>query len=145
MSAGPAPRRPVAAAVVLLAACSGWAGCGSGPALYPASGTVRFDDGAPVAGAVVEFLPNGGGPAARARTDAEGRFALTTGGAPGAVAGPHRVGVVQAVLMDGAPGHVRHLAGRRTVPTRLASPATSGLTATVSADGGNEFAFDIVP
>ena len=116
------------------------AGCGDGgPAQHPAAGTVRFADGAPVAGAVVEFLPTGGGPAARGKTDADGAFTLSTGGEPGAVAGPHRVGVSRTVLMDGMGSHVRHMANRQVVPPRLASPATSGLTETVSDEGENAF------
>ena len=115
------------------------AGCGAGgPPLAPVSGAVTFADGAPVAGAVVEFLPAAGGPAARGRTDADGRFILATGDRPGCVVGEHRVGVAQTVLMDGFASHVRHMAEKQAVPPRFNSPATSGLTATVSADGPNE-------
>ena len=122
------------------------AGCGDGgPALHPAAGAVRFVDGTPVAGATVEFLPTGGGPAARGRTDADGRFALATADRPGAVAGPHRVGVVQAVLMDGFAGHVRHMGAKQVVPSRFNSPRTSGLSAQIARDGNNDFAFTIDP
>ena len=138
VTARPAARAAAARAAGLLLAAA-LAGCGDGgPALHPVSGTAAFADGAPVAGAVVEFLPTAGGPAARGRTDADGRFALATGDRPGCVAGAHRVGVAQAVMMDGFGAHVRHMGNKQVVPPRVGSPATSGLTATVSADGPND-------
>ena len=130
----------------LALACCGLlpAGCGDdGPDLRPVSGTVTFADGEPVPGAVVEFLPAGGGPAARGRTDAGGRFTLKTGGRAGAVVGDHRVGVSQAVLMDGFGDHVRHMTAKKVVPPDFASPATSGLRATVTDDGPNEIVVEI--
>ena len=133
-------------AVAALAVAFSLAGCGAGgPTLHPAAGTIRFADGTPVAGAIVEFLPAGGGPAARARTDADGRFALATGDRPGAVAGPHRVGVVQTVLMDGFPGHVRHMSAKQVVPPRFNAPHSSGLRAEVAEGAENDFAFTIEP
>ena len=138
--------RPLPRLALLASAAAVLHGCGpDGPALHPAAGTVTFDDGSPVAGAVVEFLPDGGGPAARGRTDAEGRFALATGGVPGAVAGGHRVGIARTVSMDGMPGHARHMGAAKTVPPTMASPATSGLTETVTAGGTNEFSFVVAP
>ena len=139
-------RRTAAAAglaTALFAALS-FAGCGSGgPAVVPASGVVTFADGTPVPGAVVEFLPAGGGPAARGRTDEEGRFTLATGDRPGAIVGNHRVGVAQTVMMDGFAAHVRHMAEKQVVPPHFNSPATSGLVATVSAEGTNDVTLTI--
>ena len=140
-------RRTVPAAAAALCVAAWAAGCGpAGPELHPAGGTVRFADGTPVAGAVVEYLPPSGGPAARGRTDADGRFTLATGGRAGAVAGNHRVGVSRAVTMDGFANHVRHAAaGRQIVPPHLASPATSGLRAVVAADAENDAALTVDP
>ena len=45
--------------------------------------------------------------------------------------------------MDGFGEHVRHMALKQVVPPRFRSPATSGLTATVNADGPNEIALRI--
>ena len=122
------------------------AGCGpGGPELHPAGGVVRFADGDPVPGAVVEYLPAGGGPAARGRTDADGHYDLKTGGEPGAVAGKHRVGVAQAVLMDGFGDHVRHMANKQVVPPRFNVPTRSGLTTTVTAGDENDATLTIAP
>ena len=139
----PVVRRTLVGTVPLLAAALS-AGCGGGgPDLAPAGGVVTFADGGPVAGAVVEFLPAGGGPAARGKTDADGRFTLATGGEAGALVGPHRVGVTQAILMDGFGSHVKHMAEKQVVPPRMGSPATSGLTAEVPADGDDAIALVI--
>ena len=133
------------AAVFVAAGLAAAAGCGDGgPALHPAGGTVAFADGEPVPGAIVEFLPAGGGPAARGRTDVDGRFTLATAGEPGAVAGAHRVGVTQAVLMDGFGSHVRHMANKRVVAPQFNSPASSGLSAEVPAGGSGDLTI-VVP
>ena len=132
---------PRTATALSLLAFAALPGCDDGPTLHPVTGTVTFADGRPVADATVEFAPTAGGPAARARLGDGGRFTLTTGEKDGAVAGEHRVVVVQAVLMDGLPGHARH-AGRQTVVApRYRSFDDSGLRATVTADGGNDFGF----
>ncbi len=70
-------------------------GCGVGPRLADVQGVVKVK-GAPLAGVVVEFLPDPEkgvtGPKSLGFTDAEGRFTLRTdGNQPGAVLGWHRV------------------------------------------------------
>lgn len=109
------------------------AGCGpSGPDLVPVSGTVAFANGKPVSGGVIEFAPETG-PAARGAIGPDGRFTLTTGDRPGAVAGKHRVTVVQGVLADAAPvAHARGKHAAFAVPPKYARSETSGLEFTVA-------------
>jgi hypothetical protein len=69
-------------------------GCGSsGPKLYPASGTVTFED-KPVEGATVLFIPQQGAPSMGV-TDASGKYTISTRGQPGAAAAGYNVTVVK--------------------------------------------------
>lgn len=69
------------------------AGCNdaNAPKTADAGGTVTYK-GAPLAGAVVTFVPEKG-PIAMGKTDLEGKFSLRTGGLDGAVLGPARVAI----------------------------------------------------
>lgn len=68
------------------------AGCGpSGPKLFPATGTVTFED-KPVEGASVLFVPQAGAPSL-ATTDAAGKYTIATRGQPGAPAGTYKVSI----------------------------------------------------
>ena len=112
-------------------------------------------DGSPVADATVEFAPlTPGGLTAIGRSDASGRFRLTTtrGGAPngGAVAGDYTVlfkkadydlkgtGKTRADDMDGVPLIYE-------IPKRYGAPETSGLKATVKQgrNNGPDFKFEL--
>jgi hypothetical protein len=93
-------------------------GCGpSEPPTFPVAGQVKFSDGSPVAFGTIEFAPVGGGAVARGQIDSSGRFVLTTGTRNGAVAGRHRVAIIQVIMIDGAgsfrPKHVNRLVHRR--------------------------------
>ncbi len=69
-------------------------GCSSGanePTLVAGGGTVTYK-GAPLANAVVTFIPKSG-PLAMAMTDMSGKFKLTTSGTPGVAVGPATVTV----------------------------------------------------
>lgn len=119
-------------------------GCGaSGPRLYPVTGRVVLKDGKPVAGAVVEFAAADGS-GARGKTDADGRFELSTGGRKGAAAGPHRVAVVQMLVADGAAAHVKPHHAPLVIHPKYAKLETSGLTRDVAA-GANDFALELDP
>lgn len=93
-------RRPRRAAVGIVLAVIGVAGCGGGgPALEKVNGLVTLD-GKPVEGATVSFVPGSGGLFASGLTGADGRFTLNTaapGARPGggAVAGEYRVTIVK--------------------------------------------------
>jgi hypothetical protein len=80
---------------LLCALLVGVSGCGAKQQFAPVSGVVKLD-GAPVAGLVVEFLPDPDtgthGPRSSGTTDAEGRFHLVCDNQQdGAVVGSHRV------------------------------------------------------
>lgn len=118
---------------VLLAGLSAaLAGCGPRePAVYPVAGVVVFPDGSPVKSGAIEFEPADGGPAARGKIDSDGKFTLQTGTRDGAVAGVHRVAVVQVFVLDGLTpdvraAHSKHAA--RVVHKRHNRFETSGLT-----------------
>lgn len=134
----------IAAWALLAAGCAAPLGCGpSGPALHPVAGRVTFKDGRPVAGAVVEFAADGG-TGARGRTDADGRFELSTGDRKGAAAGPYRVAVVQMAVADGAAAHVGAHHAALVVHPKYAKFDTSGLTREVKA-GPNDVAIELEP
>lgn len=117
---------------LLAAVVAALAGCGPRePAVFPVAGVVVFADGSPVKAGTIEFEPTDGGPAARGKIDSEGKFTLQTGGREGAVAGAHRVAVVQVFVLDGLTpevraAHSKHAA--QVVHKRHNRFDTSGLT-----------------
>ncbi len=122
-------------------------GCGSdAPDLAPAGGTVTHD-GAPLANADVLFISEAGGPAAVGRTGADGKFQLTTGGRPGAVLGRHKVAVQAEEESSEGKSIVEggEFIGERKsrIPVTYGNYEMSGLTADVTADGDNNFTFDL--
>lgn len=120
------------------------AGCGGAerPALYEARGTVTYQ-GKPVPDATVTVLPSEG-PLALGRTDARGKFTLSTGGRPGAVAGPAKVSVTaveRRELSEAAKQEYQRTgtlppttSAESRIPTRYNQTAGSGLTITISED-----------
>lgn len=124
------------------------------PPAHPAGGTVTYQ-GRPLGQATVVFLADVPGKdrslAAVALTDAAGRFRLRTyRDGDGAIAGTHRVTVRRMVvttpggkpLVPNASGDILDLpTEKHLIPEKYASPETSGLSATVSAGGTNEFSF----
>jgi hypothetical protein len=118
------------------------AGCGpDGPRLYPVTGRVVYRDGRPVPGGVVEFDPGGRLPVARGTLDADGRFVLTTDGRAGAVAGEHRVVVVQVGAATAA--GVAHAHKGAGIHKKYARFDTSGLTRTVRPDAANDLVIEV--
>lgn len=81
------------------------AGCGGpeGPLVYPVAGVV-LRDGAPLANANVEFLPDKGRPSA-ATTDKDGKFVLEyIQGKRGALKGSHKIRIVEKFMGASADG-----------------------------------------
>jgi hypothetical protein len=150
-------------------------GCGGpvGPDTEPVSGVVTLDD-QPVEGARVVFAPTtGGGTAASAITDAQGRFKLTTANpGDGAVPGQYAVGISktegenvvdvstegmseQEAMEAAAKAYYSSEAYKDTgnpdaktevkelLPVKYKNPGESGLKADVAPGGQNEFTFEL--
>jgi hypothetical protein len=117
------------------------------PKVVHAGGVVRFQ-GQPLEGALVTFTNQMLSTSAFARTDAEGKFMLTTFEAEdGAVPGKHTVSVskvqIPSQVMDKSTAPVWRNARtppppqpRWLIPKRYGNPSTSGLTVEVP-EGGN--------
>jgi len=122
----------VAKAAALFAALA-LAGCGSG--LIPVEGTVLLD-GQPLPEAQVLFLPKSGGRPAAGKTNAEGKFKLTTDKSDdGAKPGEYQVGVTALKISYGPSGEGGEQAEKQQwlAPRRYSKPAESGLTAKITA------------
>ena len=141
-------------------------GCGgdSGTATVKVKGVVMAG-GKAVDGAVITFYSKSGGEAASGRTDAEGKFQLTTRKPnDGAVPGDYVVtvsksdGATEATAYDpskgGAlsPDYIKQMQNvskgskdpaKGALPAKYASIKDSGLVRTVTASGPNEFDFDL--
>jgi hypothetical protein len=129
-------------------------GCGGGLKTVNVTGTVTFD-GEPIAGATVNFVPQGEGHIAYAITDAEGRYRLQTSlGKPGAGTTPgiydvffvKMQGVDQGEYVPSAESvsHVGPVVRPRSlIPEKYNSPKTSGLTRTVENKKENVFDFNL--
>ena len=142
----PQARLLLAAALITLPL----SGCGKPkPATAAVQGRVLLD-GKPVAGAAVMFEPVNGGVPGRGSTGADGSFMLTTFTRDdGALLGRHRVSVSKFVTegvvandqeLESAPG-TPGVQPKAVLPVRYADPKTSGLEATVAAEGTSvEFA-----
>jgi hypothetical protein len=119
-------------------------GCSRGPApTYPTKGRVVFADKSPLAGGNIEFAPQSGQirTSARGVIGDDGTFVLTTfREGDGAIEGKHRVLIIPARRRGELPGKAA-----RTLDGKYQDFATSGLEATVSADGPNDFEFVVTP
>jgi hypothetical protein len=130
--------------------------------MVPASGVVSYQ-GQPLVGAQVSFLNDKSPRVASGVTDAQGKFTLETfDPGDGALVGEHRVSVAKvkgaaelssasaadpsaaygAGMAAAASGKMATLQ-KNELPVKFANPASSGLTATVSKEGPNEFKFDL--
>jgi hypothetical protein len=130
------PLRPRLAVALLAVGLAGGCSKSDRPRVAPVSGTVTYHD-QPVEGAQVMFMPTQGRPAT-GKTNAEGRFTLSTfGSGDGAILGHHAVTIAKRVPLNDKP----YAPERSEVPERYASGATSGLTADVSGNAANDFPF----
>jgi hypothetical protein len=104
----------------------GTSGCANPLRTYPVSGKVVFEDGSPVRVGTIEFKSIDHQVQARGTIERDGSFRLTTFQEfDGAVAGRHRVVVVQMVVLEDAPGI--KVGKRGVVHPKFNSYSTSGL------------------
>jgi hypothetical protein len=116
----------------------------------PVSGTVLYK-GQPAAEATVLFDPVGNTPAATGKTDASGRYQLTTFDAnDGAVPGEYKVVVRKVQVIPGSKPETASddFAGlppdeKWLLPTKYGHSESSGLTATVKENAANDFKFEL--
>ncbi len=141
-----ARRRFYAWAVVALAVALAANGCNdSRPRRAPVTGVVIYH-GLPVDGAGVTFYPKGGA-IASAKTDAQGRFTLMTfdhNGNDGAILGEHVVCISKYIPDPNDPRPEPLKAHIPVLPAVYASMIKSPLRATVTAEGPNDFRFELV-
>jgi hypothetical protein len=118
-------------------------GCGSGrPKCVSISGVVTYH-GQPLEGAVVIFIP----PKSRSATgitDTQGRFTLQTFSAgDGGVLGDHVVCISKTVVDATAAQKSPYSKTKSLLPAIYGTPVKTPLRATVTAEGPNEFKFDL--
>ena len=135
---------PIALPAAMIVAISG---CGNGRKTHPVTVKVSFPDGKTLEGAIVAFhsVPDGSKPvSATGRVDADGTCQLTTySPGDGAIAGHHRVTIAPPPNARASAGYDRTKRSTSQIHPRFLSADTSGLEASVSADGENEFSFEI--
>ena len=133
---------PTLVAVLVLGSLPGCGQRQDVPETAPARGLVLYQ-GKAVNEAEVMFHPQAEGHPAVGRTDADGRFVLTTYDAKdGAVLGTHAV-TVRLMPTGGLPGMEADSAGAAAIPEKYADPSRSLLTAEVKAGEDNEFKFEL--
>ena len=124
-------------------------GCsGGGPPTESVSGAVTFE-GQPVANAQIGFIPDSGQidvKPAHGKTDEDGRFTLKTYVKPGqevsgAMVGKFKVTVTQVIAENRIVDYDEISQQGETFPSVYSDANTTTLSATVTEDGDNEFAF----
>ena len=107
------------------------------------TGTVTYR-GQPVEGARVMFIPQNSRPAS-GLTDAQGRFTPCSVFAPddGAVLGEHVVCIAKAIPDPNDKSGSPYRKSRSLLPEGYATPMKSPLKALVTAEGPNDFRFDL--
>jgi len=145
--------------------CLAMLGCTSGGReapvpVFPVTGVVTYN-GKPVAGADITFFSTDGDRSAFGRTDADGRYRLSTFSSnDGAIEGRHIVTIVKvsapqqpaeqvasiesdAYVPPGEGASTSPPPPKSEVPDKYGSQETSGLTAIVNADDNNEIDFEL--
>lgn len=135
-------------------------GCGGdtgGPALSPVKGVIKYK-GAPVKGAAIAFIGQGG-QVAMGTSDDSGNFTLTTNGRPGAPHGPATVTASKFAGGQQGPTSTGELkpedmmkmqkaqmgqaeGPKNELPMKYADPKTSGLTADVVQGSAEKNSFE---
>ncbi len=158
------PATNVLFAILCLASLSLFTGCGDpGIGAVPVTGTITVD-GTPMEGAMVVFNPVDGTRAASGRTDAEGKYSLTTEiNGDGALPGEYKISVTKHLAAeDDLPKEVdpndegslddiyskldtsKVQKSKNLIHAQYENPLGSGLSATVTSDESkNVFTFDV--
>lgn len=141
---------------LVTAGCSGQQGADR-PATYAVTGIVTHN-GKPVEGAMVKFELADGSRSAVGKTDASGKYTLTTFGSDdGALPGSYKVSIVQYetppitpakseaeyVPPEMLPASAKPAPPRNLLPSKYADVKSSNLTATVTENGENKFDFNL--
>jgi len=142
--------RAVVVVAIALGLLSGCTKSDSRPRRVPVSGLVHYK-GQPVADATVLFEPVGSTPAATGKTDASGRYQLTTFDAnDGAVPGEYKVMVRKVQVIPGSKPESASddFAGappdeKWLLPTKYGHSESSGLSASVKENTANDFKFEL--
>ena len=147
--------KPVPSFALLCGLLIPLAGCGDDgrPKLVEATGTLKLN-GEPVSDALIYFRPKEGNPImrpSRAKTDAQGRFRLSTyNEGDGIPLGEYRIGIEKRQLVGDLPPNYNPEAPEATrltyqwiTPKELANPETSGLEASVTPSGLEPAVFDL--
>ena len=121
------------------------AGCGDDRVpTHPTRGKVVFPDGSPVRTGVVELSSDDHELTATGKINPDGTFVLGTYDiADGAVAGPHRVIVLQMIINDGTVVHT--LDHGEPVDPKFASYDSSGLRTVVVTGEENVLQLNVTP
>jgi len=138
-------------------------GCGQGPKLLPASGTVTYQ-GKPLEGALVTFL-GADNVLGSGTTDAAGKYTISTLGKAGAVPGKNEVAITKTSgggaattgmkaqstppspeeiqkMQSGMKGAMQGNTTKQLLPAKYANPSASGFTADVQ-PGKSTFDFTL--
>ncbi len=82
--------------LLLLLSLAAFAGCNSTPGTVPVEGVLTWEDGKPISGASIRFVPNSGGREATGYTGKDGEFTLNTfSQGDGAIPGDYAVVVTK--------------------------------------------------
>ena len=140
--------------------CCGLLGCGGGGSTLegtvPVSGIVT-QSGAPLEGAAVTFAPTGAGRSASGLTDATGKFTLTTlDPGDGAMPGDYQVTITKKEMVgreyteeEANAYYSQHQTQppapemKNSVNEKYSQPDSSGLLATVPADGVSDLKYEV--
>ena len=121
------------------------------PKRFKTTGTVTYQ-GKAIEGADVTFTNTQANSTGTGKTDGSGRFTLTTYlQNDGGVAGPQVVSIRRVDVIDKTPKDVDVSAGGKAlpleitwiIPEKFSIPTKSGLTASVTESGPNDFKFEL--
>lgn len=131
--------------LAVLAGAFGVVGCG--PKYNTVEGVVEYEDGGPVEGATVSFIPaDGKGDSAHGLTDASGNFSLKSGKMVGAKTGKYKVVITKVPKMGdtavemGSKDMIKMMTKGGAPPGAGTNPMMKGPAPKVNSELGQEYA-----